>query len=259
MRAIAYHGGRTGEIRLFEETPLSVLRITIHCSEFRFLETSVFSKRPLERRLCFHKRSSWVTLGLLQYDYCNSQSLFVWSSSLGSTAFFWTKNSRAQSLNQGEGVAISKLDRDSNLICVVSNLISLLQEPGGGECVWFSLADTNSSSSSSGSNGSGNNSRGALVSFQVSLVGCTRWCWCYRFFRNRFFLSRLSREVEDAEVEVSSRLCDWWGGDGAEFKPGDEVPEWWCRLKTTLMKKDIWWHKLTEFSGACILYAFYIF
>ena len=73
--------------------------------------------------------------------------------------------------------------------------------------------------------------------------------FCYRFFRNRFFLSRLSREVEvDAEVEVSSRLCDWWeggevechflplengpfcdwwaGGDGDEFKPGDEVPEW---------------------------------
>ena len=49
--------------------------------------------------------------------------------------FFGEKNSRAQSLNQGEGVAISKLDRDSNLICVVSNLISLLQEPGGGECV----------------------------------------------------------------------------------------------------------------------------
>jgi len=61
--------------------------------------------------------------------------------------------------------------------------------------------------------------------------------WCYRFFRNRFFLSRLSLEV-DADVEVSSRLCDWWGGDlefkpggdGAEFKPGDEVPEWWCLL-----------------------------
>ena len=51
-----------------------------------------------------------------------------------------------------------------------------------------------------------------------------RWGWCYRFFRNRFFLRRLSREV-DAEVEVSSRLWDWWEGDGAKLKPGDEGPE----------------------------------
>jgi len=80
---------------------------------------------------------------------------------------------------------------------------------------WRYCQHSNSSSNS--------NSRGALVSFQVDLVD---W-WCYRFFLNRFFLSRLNLEVEvDAEVEVSSKLCDWWaGGDGAEFKPGDEVPE----------------------------------
>jgi len=52
--------------------------------------------------------------------------------------------------------------------------------------------------------------------------------WCYRFFRNKFFLSLLSREVEDETV--SSRLCDWFGGEGAEVRPGEEVPEWWCRL-----------------------------
>ena len=79
---------------------------------------------------------------------------------------------------------------------------------------------TNSNSSSGN-----NNSRGALVSFQVD--GARWWWWFrYRFFRNRFFLSRLSREVDDVEVEVSSRLWDWWGGDGAELKPGDEGPEW---------------------------------
>ena len=47
--------------------------------------------------------------------------------------------------------------------------------------------------------------------------------WCYRFFRNKFFLSLLSREVEDETV--SSRLCDWFGGEGAEVRPGEEVPE----------------------------------
>ena len=85
---------------LFEETPLSVLgRITVSCSQHHFLETSVFSKKPLERRVCFHRRSSWViAIWLLQFTEYTSQITF--------TAFFWTKNSRTQ----GEGEAISKLD-----------------------------------------------------------------------------------------------------------------------------------------------------
>ena len=59
-------------------------------------------------------------------------------------------------------------------------------------------------------------------------LGVMDLSWCYRFFRNKFFLSLLSREVEDETV--SSRLCDWFGGEGAEVRPGEEVPEWWCRL-----------------------------
>jgi len=76
---------------------------------------------------------------------------------------------------------------------------------------------TNSSSNSS----SGNNRKG-----QVSLVDGPRWWWCYRLFRNRFFLSRLSREVDEVEVEVSSRLCDWWATRwwGGEFNWCD----WWA-------------------------------
>jgi len=90
------------ELRLFEETPLSVSgRMTISCSEHRFLETSVFSKRPLERRLCFHRRSSWV---IAICDYCNSLSLNIRRRSL--SLLFLDENSRTQ----GEGEAISKLD-----------------------------------------------------------------------------------------------------------------------------------------------------
>ena len=54
-------------------------------------------------------------------------------------------------------------------------------------------------------------------------LGVMDLSWCYRFFRNKFFLSLLSREVEDETV--SSRLCDWFGGEGAEVRPGEEVPE----------------------------------
>jgi len=114
------------ELRLFEETPLSVSgRMTISCSEHRFLETSVFSKRPLERRLCFHRRSSWV---IAICDYCNSLSLNIADHF---HCFFWTKI-LAHKVREKQ---YQNWIRDSNRICVGSNFISILQEPGGGECL----------------------------------------------------------------------------------------------------------------------------
>ena len=114
-----------------------------------------------------------------------------------------------KSLYQGEDVLtrIKKMDCAPNQICDRSNYVSLLQD--------LCLVQLNT--------------------LFLRLLKWSGWCffsgglgvmdlsWCYRFFRNKFFLSLLSREVEDETV--SSRLCDWFGGEGAEVRPGEEVPE----------------------------------
>ena len=102
--------------------------MTVSCSEHRFLESSVFSKRPLERRLCFHRRSSWV---IAIYDYCNSLSLNIRRRSL---SLLFLDKTLAHKVREKQ---YQKWIRDSNRICVGSNFISILQEPGGGECLWW--------------------------------------------------------------------------------------------------------------------------
>ena len=68
-RYIIYHGGWTYR----RELSLLKRHQFWKTGEHRFPKSSVFSKRPLERRVSFHRRSSRVIIAIC--DYCNSLNI----------------------------------------------------------------------------------------------------------------------------------------------------------------------------------------
>ena len=92
------------------------------------------------RNKCLLKETTWKKIMLSQVvllGYCNMWllqfSITEYTSQITFTAFFWRKT-LAHKVREKQ---YQKWIRDSNRICVGSNFISILQEPGVGECLWW--------------------------------------------------------------------------------------------------------------------------